>query len=57
MKPLAGVSLRVTCVLGAKLALHVVPQLIPDGELATVPPPPLLTVRVKSRLNAQAAPV
>jgi hypothetical protein len=38
-QPLAGVADNVTCVPGAKLALHVVGQLIPAGELATVPLP------------------
>src|SRR5271170_1094459 len=38
-QPLAGVSLRVTCVPLAKLALQVDPQLIPDGVLVTVPLP------------------
>ena len=34
-----GVALRVTVVSTPKLALHVEPQLMPAGELVTVPPP------------------
>jgi hypothetical protein len=43
VSPVAGVSLSVTCVLGAKLAVHVegvaAEQLIPAGVLVTVPAP------------------
>ena len=39
VEPEAGVAVRVTCVPLAKLALHVVPQLIPDGLLVMVPVP------------------
>jgi hypothetical protein len=42
--PLGRVS--VTCAPLAKLALHDVPQLMPDGELVTMPLPETLTVRV-----------
>ena len=38
-EPLAGVAVNVTCVPGVKAALQVEPQLIPEGELATVPLP------------------
>jgi len=45
LQPAAGAGVRLTCVPSAKLALHVVPQLIPAGELVTVPLPVSLTVR------------
>jgi hypothetical protein len=45
LQPAAGVAVRLTCVPSAKLALHVVPQLIPAGELVTVPLPISVTVR------------
>jgi hypothetical protein len=38
-QPAAGVAVKVTCVPVPKLALQVAPQLIPDGELVTVPLP------------------
>src|SRR5207237_1439302 len=44
--PLAGVAVRLTCVPPAKLALHVAGQLMPPGELVTVPLPLSLTVIV-----------
>src|SRR5205823_174329 len=44
--PLAGVAVRLTCVPPAKLALHVAGQLMPAGELVTVPLPLSLTVIV-----------
>jgi hypothetical protein len=49
VEPESGVAVRFTTVPLSKLAEHVVPQEIPDGELATVPVPvPLfVTVRVK----------
>ena len=34
----AGLAVNVTCAPGLKFALHVEPQLIPDGELVTAPP-------------------
>jgi hypothetical protein len=34
----SGVAVRVTCVPELKLLLQVEPQLIPEGELVTVPP-------------------
>ena len=40
----AGVAVRVTLAPLVKLALHVVPQLMPAGLLVTVPLPDLLTV-------------
>jgi hypothetical protein len=43
--PLSGAAVSVTCVPGSKLAVQVVPQLIPAGALLTVPPPGLTTVR------------
>ena len=37
-QPLAGVAVNVTVVPAAKSALQVEPQLIPEGELVTLPP-------------------
>jgi hypothetical protein len=39
VEPLSGVAVRVTSEFWFQLALHVVPQLIPAGELVTVPVP------------------
>jgi hypothetical protein len=47
-QPLAAVAVRVTWVPGAKLALQVDGQLMPEGELVTVPLPVTLTVNVDS---------
>ena len=46
--PLAAVAVRVTLVPDTNDAEHVVPQLIPEGELVIVPvpPPAKVTVRV-----------
>src|SRR5580700_5937312 len=41
--PWAGVAVSVTCVPLPKLELHVAPQLMPEGELVTVPLPKRLT--------------
>ena len=38
-EPAAGVAVKVTCCPAGKLAWHVLPQSIPDGELVTVPAP------------------
>jgi hypothetical protein len=38
-EPLAAAALKVICVPVSKLAVHVLPQLIPDGVLVTVPVP------------------
>jgi hypothetical protein len=48
-EPALGVAVSVTAVALAKAAEHVVPQVIPAGELVTVPlpVPALLTVSVK----------
>ena len=39
VEPVAGGAVRVTDVPLAKLALHVCPQVIPEGELVIVPVP------------------
>jgi len=44
--PVAGVAVSVTGVLTGKLALHVVPQVIPGGLDVTVPTPTSVTVTV-----------
>ena len=48
--PLLGVAIRVTAVPTAKLLLHTEGQVMPEGELVTVPPtpPPIVTVRFAS---------
>ena len=48
LEPAAGATVRVTAVLLGKLAEQVAPQVIPAGELVTVPlpVPALLTVRL-----------
>jgi hypothetical protein len=45
VRPVPGVSVRVTWVLAAKVALQVVGQLMPVGLLLTVPLPVNCTVR------------
>jgi hypothetical protein len=49
MEPEAAVTVKVTAVLLENFAKHLLPQLIPLGELVTVPVPVpvLLTVSVK----------
>jgi hypothetical protein len=47
LQPLAGAALKVTGVPVAYPALHVAPQLIPEGELVTVPLPVTLTERTE----------
>jgi hypothetical protein len=47
-QPLAGAAVRLTCVPGAKFALQLDGQLMPEGELVTVPLPVTLTVNVMS---------
>jgi hypothetical protein len=44
--PATAAAVSVTLLLAVRLALHVVPQLIPAGLLVTVPVPDLLMVRV-----------
>jgi hypothetical protein len=50
-QPFAGVAVSVTCDPWAKFALHVDPQLIPAGELVTVPLPVTLTDNTSSGTN------
>src|SRR6202795_510825 len=44
VEPAAAAAVRMTCVFTRKLALQVVPQLIPDGVLVTVPEPLPITL-------------
>jgi hypothetical protein len=53
---LAGAAVSVTGVPGAKLALQVVGQSIPPGELVTVPLPVSLTVNELAALIANTVP-
>ena len=46
--PVLGVAVSVTAVELEKLALHVVPQLMPAGELETVPVPAPLVATVST---------
>ena len=46
IQPLAGDAVKLTVAPAAKAALQVEPQLIPAGELVTVPLPVLLTDRI-----------
>jgi hypothetical protein len=55
LEPAAGLALSVTFVPVAKLALHVVPQLIPAGVLVTVPVPLPDSVTVNVSLLATDA--
>ena len=50
-QPFAGVAVSVTCVPGAKFALHVDGQLIAVGELVTEPLPVTLTDNATSCTN------
>jgi hypothetical protein len=53
-EPASGVAVSVTVVFLAKLAEHVVPQLIPSGLLVTVPLPVLTTVSVTNTCETPA---
>jgi hypothetical protein len=53
-EPASGVAVSVTVVFLAKLAEHVVPQLIPAGLLVTVPLPVLTTVSVTNACETPA---
>jgi len=46
IEPLAATGVRATLVPGLKLALQVLPQLIPAGLLVTVPVPALVLLMV-----------
>jgi hypothetical protein len=46
LQPAAGAAIRLTFVPTAKFALQTLPQLMPAGELVTVPLPISLTERV-----------
>jgi len=46
MKPVVGAAVRVTAAPEGKFAVHVVPQLMPDGALVTVPVPEPAVVTV-----------
>src|SRR5439155_6064931 len=50
VEPAAGVALRVTTVPLSKLAVHAAPQVIPAGELVTVPLPVPAGVTVKVKV-------
>jgi hypothetical protein len=51
-EPAAAVAVSVTLVPGVNVAEHVAPQLMPAGELATVPLPVRLTLRVTGPVTA-----
>jgi hypothetical protein len=56
VQPLAGVAVSVTAVPGANLALQVVGQSMPPGELVTVPLPVSLTVNELAAFIANTVP-
>ena len=54
MKPVSGVAVRVTVVPLEKPAEHVVPQVIPGGELVTMPSPVPARTTARASIRAQA---
>ena len=57
IEPAAGLAVSVTTVLGAKLAVQVVPQLMPEGVLVMVPEPVPVEVSVRAKgVKVKAAP-
>src|SRR5882672_10410642 len=52
-EPAAGVAVRITLVLEVKAPLHVAPQSIPAGLLATVPVPVPVLVTVRDRKSTR----
>src|SRR5439155_18601821 len=54
-EPAAGLALRVTTAPLAKLAVHVAPQVMPDGALVTVPAPVPALETVSAKLGAKVA--
>jgi hypothetical protein len=57
VEPRAGVAVRVTTVPLAKLAEHVVPQLMAVGELVTAPPPVPAFVTARAKVVGDAVKV
>jgi hypothetical protein len=54
-QPDRGVGVRVTEDPSSKFAVHVTPQLIPEGELETAPLPSLVTPRSQTLTNVAVA--
>lgn len=55
--PAAGLAVSITTVLGGKLAVQIVPQLMPAGVLIMVPEPVPVEVRVSAKgIKVKVAP-